>query len=215
MPPAIEIEIQAERQRLPYPDGQVVAWGSCRKRVFDRGEEISIGLGGSGDAETVFASVSARARFSCRAFWNHALRVELLLNVGVIPLAVEFDIGRYQAAGCLRRGCCGYRTQIRAIVAWAASLDLRKQEPLVQIGHHDPFQPMPRRKWFLPVTMQATRKERADRSLRRARCVHVHASPSAAFSASAMRAAPRLANCAVDLLGVQTPRQTTPPFGDV
>lgn len=117
MPPAIEIEIQAERQRLPNLDAQAVTWGSCRKRVFDRGGETfdrSSAVEPTPKPSSHLCPRSADVQgFLAALCWDHALRREFLPNVGVTLVAVEFGIGQYRAAGCLLRRCCGYRSQIR------------------------------------------------------------------------------------------------------
>jgi hypothetical protein len=98
---------------------------------------------------------------------DHTPRPELLPDVGVIPFAVEFGVGQHQTDARLLGSRFDYRGQIRTVVPRATSRDLRQQKLLIQIRHDHPLQPMPPRQRFLPVMMQASHKECADRSLRK------------------------------------------------
>src|SRR5208283_3155563 len=90
---------------------------------------------------------------------DHTLRSQLLTNVGVISLAVEFGIGQHQPDARLPGSGFDHRGQIRAVVPRAASRGLRQQKLLIQVRHHHPLQPVPPRQRFLPVMMQAPHKE--------------------------------------------------------
>ena len=107
---------------------------------------------------------------------NHALLSEVLADVGMIALTVEFCIGQHQPdAGLFGSGFNDSR-QIRAVVPRAAPRELRQHELLIQIHGDHPLQPVPPRQRFLPVMMRALHKERAHRALRQTCGVHGDAS---------------------------------------
>jgi hypothetical protein len=135
---------------------------------------------------------------------DHTLRPELLPDVGVIPLAVEFGVGQHQTDARLLGGRFDQRGQIRAVVPRAASRDLRQQKLLIQIRHDYLFQSMSPRQRFLPVMMHPPHKKRADRSLRQARRIDRHASPPSSFSVRAAQPAHRLSDRPIDGYVVQT-----------
>src|SRR5215469_4767919 len=95
----VEIETQAEQQGLAYLHGQAAAWGASRELAFDRREDAL-------DQSTTsvepvrkrpphFGTHSTNApSFLSALGWDHVLSPELLTNIGMIPLAVEFGIGQ-------------------------------------------------------------------------------------------------------------------------
>lgn len=213
MPQAIQVETQAKQQGLPNLHGQTAPRGPSRELAFDRREDTLDQSTTTVDPRWKrpphFGTHPVHAPgFLSSLGGDHALRSELLTNVSMIPLAVELGIGQHQPDGCLLRGRRDYRGQIRAIVPRPAPGALRQQELLIQIRHDHPLQPMPPRQRLLAVVMQATHKERADRSLRQTRRVHAHAGSSPTFSASPTQAAHGLADRLIDGLVVQPLQET-------
>ena len=135
------------------------------------------------------------------------MRSELLPNVRVVPLAVELRIGQHQPNAGLLGSRFDNGGQIRTVVSRTASRTLRQQELLIQVRHDHPLQPMPPGQGFLAVMVQATHKERADRSLCQARRVHAHG-VVAGLSASAAQPTYGLADRLVDGLLVQPLQET-------
>ena len=110
MPQAIQIETQAEQQGLPHLHRQAAAWGASRELAFDRREDAldqratPVELLRKGSPHLGTHSVHAPSFLSTLG-GDNTLRSELLTNVGVISLAVEFGIGQHQPdAGLLGSG---------------------------------------------------------------------------------------------------------------
>ena len=107
MPPAIQIETQAEQQRLSFLHGQGAARCTSRKFALHRREQ--------GFDQRAAAIDAARERsphlgahsleapgFLSALGGDHTVRSELLPDVGVISLAVELGVGQHQSnAGLL------------------------------------------------------------------------------------------------------------------
>jgi hypothetical protein len=95
MPQAIQIETQAEQQGLPHLHRQTAAWGASRELAFDRREDAldqcatPVELLWKGSPHLGTHSVHAPSFLSTLG-GDNTLRSELLPNVGVISLAVEF-----------------------------------------------------------------------------------------------------------------------------
>ena len=176
MPQAIQIETQAEQKSLTLLHGQRATRGASRELAFHRGEEgfdqspAPVELTRKRSPHLCAHAVDAPG-FLPALGGDHTLRAELLPDVGVIPFAVELGVGQHQPDPCLLGSRLDDRRQIRTVVPRATSRDLREQELLIQIGHHDPLQPMPPRQRFLPMMMHAPHEERADRAPRNRRTV--------------------------------------------
>lgn len=103
-PQAIQIETQAKQQGLANLHWQAAAWGSRRELAFDRGEytlnQSPAPIQPAGKRPPHFGThaVDTPGFFSPLG-GDHTVRSELLTNVGVIPLAVEFGIGQHQPDG--------------------------------------------------------------------------------------------------------------------
>ncbi len=108
MPQAVKVETQAEQRGLTSLDAQRAAGCAGRQLALDRREDAL-----DQSAASVEAMRERPAHFGPDALdspgllpalgGNHALRPELLLDVGVIPLAVELGVGQHQPdAGVLR-----------------------------------------------------------------------------------------------------------------
>ena len=210
---AIQIETQSEQQGLTLLHRQRTAWRTGRELALHRREQAldqsaaSVNSSWERSAHLGAHSVDA-PRFLSALGRDHALRPELLPNVGVISLAVEFGIGQHQPDARLLPSSLDHGRQIRAVVPRATSRQLRQHELLIQIDRDHPLQPVPPRQRFLPVMMQASHKERADRSLRQTRCVHGYASPLPAPLSRTAQPAHRLADRPIDGLVVQTLQET-------
>jgi len=108
MPQAVQIETQAEQQGLAHLHRQAPTRGTRRELAFDRREDTLDQ--GATPVEPVrkrpphFGTHTVQAPIFLSAFRrDHTLRSELLTDVGMIPLAVEFRIGQHHPnAGLLR-----------------------------------------------------------------------------------------------------------------
>jgi hypothetical protein len=121
MPQAIQIETQAEQKSLTLLHWQATAGGPCRESAFDRGEE-------SFDQSPALVDLTRKRSphlgshavdtpgFLAALGGNHALRAELLTDVGMVPLAVELGIGQHQADARSLGSRFDDSGQIRAIV---------------------------------------------------------------------------------------------------
>jgi hypothetical protein len=192
---AIQIETQSEQQCLTLLGAQRATWGASRELALDGTEQTL-----DQSPAAIEASWECPAHLGARSVdvpgflsalgGDHALRSELLPDVGMISLAVEFGVGQHQPDARLlgsRLDQCG---QIGTIVPRAASRDLRQQKLLIQIHHDQPLQPVAPRQRFLPVMMHAPHEERAHRSLRQARAIDRHAGAPPSFSVRRATGAP-------------------------
>ena len=210
---AIQIETQAEQQGLTLLRARRTARCTSREvalyrreQRFDQGpapieplRERPPHLGANFAHSPGFLAALGR---------DHALRPELLPDIGVIPLAVELGVSQHQPGRSFLRSRFDDGGPIRAVVPGAASRALRQQELLIQIHHDHPLQPVPPRQRFLPVGMQAPHKERADRSLREACCVDGYANPPVAAASRTAQPAHRLPDRPINGLVVQTLQET-------
>jgi hypothetical protein len=98
MPQAIQIETQSEQQSLTLLRSQRAAWGTGRELALDRTEQAldqgSTLVESSWKCSSHLGSHSMNAPGFLSALGrDHTLRPELLADIGVIPLAVEFGVG--------------------------------------------------------------------------------------------------------------------------
>src|SRR3984893_11676863 len=148
MPQAIEIETQSEQQSLTLLRAQRAARSAGRELAFHRTEQAldqgsaPVELLRKGSPHLGAHSMDAPGFLSTLG-GNHALRSELLADISVIPLAVEFGVGQHQPDARLLGSRFDDHWQIGTIVPWATSRDLGQQELLIQIHHDYPFQPVP------------------------------------------------------------------------
>lgn len=167
---AIEVETQSEQESLTRLGAQRTARRTWRELAFYRTEKAldqgSAPVEPSRKCSPHLGTHSMDAPGFLSALGeDHTPRPELLPDVGVIPLAVELGVGQYQPDARLLGSRFDDGRQIRTIVPRATSCDLRQQALLVHIRHDHPLQPMSPRQRLLPVMMQASHKEGADRSL--------------------------------------------------
>ena len=139
---------------------------------------------------------------------NHALRSEVLADVGMIALTVELRVGQHQPDAGLLGSRFNDGRQIRAVVPRTAPRELRQHELLIQIHGHHPLQPVPPRQRFLPVMMHAPNKERAHRALRQTAGVHGDASTLPFLAQRTAQPAHGFAHRTVDGLVVETLQET-------
>src|SRR6516164_2239091 len=213
MPQAVQIETQAEQQGLAHLHGQAAARSAGRELAFDRGEDTldqrAAAVESARKRPPHFGTHAAYAPSFLSAFGrDHALRSELLTNVGMISFAVEFRIGQYQSDGGLLRRGFDDGGQIRAVVPRTSSGALRQQKLLIQIRYDHPLRPMPPRQRFLSMMVQAAHEKRADRSLCQSRGVHAYAGSPSGFSVRAAQPAYGLADRSIDGLIIQSLQKT-------
>jgi hypothetical protein len=205
----VQIETQPEQQGLTLLHAQGSPWWTCREfsfhgrvQTFDQGAAPIDPLWKRTPhfrAHSVYAP-----GFLSALSGNHALRSEVLADVGMIALTVEFRVGQHHPdAGLLGSGFNDGR-QIRTVVPRASPRELRQHELLIQIHGDHPLQPVPPRQRFLPVMMRAPHKERAHRTLRQTGGVHCDASPPPLLAQRTAQPVCRFAGRAVDGLVVET-----------
>jgi len=142
MPQAIQIETQAEQQGLAHLHRQAAGWGAGRELAFEQKKNV-LDRGATPvqllrKSPPHLSTHSARApSFLSTLGGDDTLHPELMTNVGVITLAVEFSIGQHQSDVSLLESSFDHRGQFRAVVPEAASCSLRQQEPLVQVRHNN------------------------------------------------------------------------------
>jgi hypothetical protein len=208
MPQTVQNETQAEQQGLPHLHGQSAARSAGRELALDRREDTldqsAAAVESLPKCPPHFGAHTVDARGFLSALGrDHAPRTEFSADVGVISLAVEFSVGQHQPDACSARSSFHNRWQVRAVVPRTAPGALRQQKLLVQIGGDDPLQPMSPGQRLLPVVMQSSHEERADRALRQTRRVHADTGSSLAFPGSAPQAAHGFADRPIDGLVVQ------------
>ena len=121
MPQAIQIETQSEQQGLTLLRAQRAARRTSREFAFDRTEQAldqgSAPVDPSRKCSSHFGAHSMDAPgFLSALGGDHALRPELLPDVGVILFAVEFGVGQHQPDARLLGSRLDDGGQIRAIV---------------------------------------------------------------------------------------------------
>jgi len=209
MPQAIQIGAQSKQQSLPLLHAQRTTRRTSREFALYRTEQTldqsatPIELPRKRPPHLGTNSAYAPGLHATLG-GDHTLRPELLPDIGMIPLAVEFGVGQHQADARLLGSRFDRGGQIRAIVPRTTSRDLRQQELLIQIRHDHPFQPMSPGQWFLPVMMHPPHEKRADRSLCQARGIDRDAGSSPAFLVCPAQPAHRFAHGVIDGHIVQT-----------
>src|ERR1700730_6210311 len=133
MPQAVQIETQSEQQSLTLLRVQRAARSAGRELALDRTEQAldqrSASVEASRERSPHFGADFMNMPGFLSAFGrDHALRPELLPDVGVIPLAVELGVGQHQPDARLLGGGFDDSGQIRTIVPRTTSCDLRQQE---------------------------------------------------------------------------------------
>jgi hypothetical protein len=209
MPQAVQIETQSKQQGLAGLHSQRATWCTRRELALDRREQAldqsATPVNPSWECPPHLGAHSVDAPgFLSALGGDHALRPELLPDVGMISLAVEFGVGQNQPDVRLLGSRSDDSRQIRTVVPRAASRNLRQRELLIQIRHDYPLQPVAQWQRFLPVMTPAPHEERAHRSLCQARRIDRHAGAPPSFSARAAQPAHGLADRAVDGLVVRT-----------
>ena len=121
MPQAIQIETQAKQQGLANLHRQAAAWGSRRELAFNRGEyaldQRATPIQSGRKCPSHFGTYSAYAPGLLPTLGgDHTSRSQLLPNVSVVSLAVEFGVGQHQADACLLGSRFDNGRQIRTIV---------------------------------------------------------------------------------------------------
>ena len=208
MPQAIQVETQSEQQGVAPLRAQRTSRRMSGRRALHRAEQnldqgtAPIELLRERPPHIGTHSTDTPVFFSGRRR-NHAPRPELLSDLGVIAVTVEFSVGQHQPAACLL-GSRSDDRQIRAVVPRAAPRELRQHEVLIQIDRDHPLQPVPPRQRFVPVMMHAPHNECADDCLRQARRIDRHADPPPSFSPPGEQPAQRLADGAINRLVVHT-----------
>jgi hypothetical protein len=204
----VQIETQSEQQGLTHLYGQRRTRCACREFPF-YGREQAFDQGAAPIDPLWKRTPHLRAHsvhapgFLPALSGNHARRSEVLADVGMIALAVEFRVGQHQPdAGLFGSGFNDSR-QIRTVVPRAAPRELRQHKLLIQIHGDHPLQPVPSRQRFLPVMMHAPHKERAHRALCQAGGAHGDASKPPLLAQRTAQPAHRFAHRAVDGLVVE------------
>ena len=134
----IQIETQSEQQGLTFLRAQRATGRTSRELALHRTEQAldqgsaPVELLRKGSPHLGAHSMDAPGFLSTLG-GDHALRSELLADIGVIPLAVEFGVGQHQPDARLLGSGFDDRGQIRAIIPRATSRNLRQQELLIQI----------------------------------------------------------------------------------
>ena len=152
----VQIEAQSEQQGLADLHAQRATRCACRElalyrteQALDQGPEARKALR---KCPPHLAAHSAHTPGFLPALGgDDALCPELLADISVIPLAVEFGVGQHQSDTRLLRSRSDNRRQIAAVVPRAAPRELRQHELLIQIHGDHPLQPVSPRQRFLPV----------------------------------------------------------------
>ena len=129
MPQAIQIETQSKEQGLALLRAQGRTWCTGREFAFDRRKQTldqsAAPANSSRECSTHLRTHSMDAPgFLSALGGDHTLRPELLSDVRMISLAVEFGIGQHQSDGRSLGSRCDDRGQIRAIVPRVAAREL-------------------------------------------------------------------------------------------
>ena len=133
---AIQIETQSEQQGSALLCAQRTAWRMSRELALHRREQrfdqspTPIEPLRECPADLGAHSVDP-PRFLPPLGGDHMLRLELLPDIGVIPLAVEFGVGQHQSDAGLPGSGLDDGGQIRAVVPRAAPRELRQHELLI------------------------------------------------------------------------------------
>jgi hypothetical protein len=130
---AIQIETQSEQQGLALLCAQRTAWRTSQELALHRREQrFDQGPTPPAPLRECPAHLGAHSvdkpRFLPTLGGDHTVRPELLPDIGVIFLAVEFGVGQHQSdAGLLGSGLDD-GGQIRAVVPRDATRELRQHE---------------------------------------------------------------------------------------